>query len=186
MGRQTVAGESRRRSRGLIIAFLFVCAFGLTLTVASRSEAQIGCCYCDNCPVQVGPLCTDLMNSSASCVDLCIVQRGCGVLEFSPEETCAEGCGSKPPFFSPTPTSTPTQTVTPTPTISPTPSITATPTNTETPVYCCQGNGGNDRCGISNPSNIAMCLANETPVLNAACLAGQCRTFTPTATATNT
>jgi hypothetical protein len=154
--------------------------------VATPSDAQVGCCYCDNCPPAVGPFCTDLMSSSESCVDFCITQRGCGVLEFSPQETCAQGCGSKPPFFSPTPTSTATLTVTQTPTISPTPSTSPTQTPTQTPVYCCQGDSGNNRCGISNPSNEPMCLANETPVLNAACLAGQCRTFTPTFTQTLT
>lgn len=165
-----------------VIALAVVCV--VLIQAPAPSAAQVGCCYCDNCPPEVGATCTDLMNSSASCVDLCIVQRGCGVLEFSPQETCDQGCGSKPPFMSPTPTSTPTQTVTQTPTTSPTPSLTATPLDTPTPVFCCQGDGL--RCGISSPSNLSMCLANETPVRDAACLAGQCRTFTPTFTRTNT
>lgn len=166
---------------------LIQCAIGVAILagiVAARVEAQSGCCYCDNCPVAIGPFCTDVVSSSTSCVDLCIVQRGCGVLEFSAQESCGQGCGSKPPFFSPTPTSTPTSTITPSPTVTPTPSITATATNTYTPVYCCQGSG--DRCGIPQPSNQPICLANETPILNAACGAGLCSTFTPTPTATNT
>lgn len=185
MGRNINGGGEISSAVCSLLALMLVIG-AVVVSVPSRSAAQIGCCYCDNCPVTVGPFCTDLMNSSASCVDLCIVQRGCAVLEFSPQETCDQGCGSKPPFFSPTPTATPTQTVTSTPTISPTPSVTPTPPDTPTPVFCCQGDSGSNRCGIANPSNQAMCLANETPVRDAACLAGQCRTFTPTFTQTNT
>lgn len=170
---------------GQFIFLFFFAVRAITLS-AAPTQAQIGCCYCDNCPVEVGPLCTDVIATSASCVDLCIVQRACSVIEFSPQETCDQGCGSKPPFFSPTPTSTPTATTTPTPTISPTPSITPTATITETPIYCCQGGAGNDRCGMPDPPNQPLCLANETPIMNASCADGLCTTFTPTVTATNT
>lgn len=171
----------------VLAALVVACVF---TTIPTESAAQIGCCYCDNCPAEVGPSCTDLMNSSASCVDLCIVQRGCGVLEFSPQETCAEGCGSKPPFFSPTPTSTPTSTITPSPTISQTPSTTPTPTNTATPFYCCQNV---NYCRTALDPNVPFCpnaqgTPVDTPILNASCDGGanQCKTFTPTNTPTNT
>lgn len=180
-----------RPSLAFVLGSLIVAC--LMATSPTPSAAQIGCCYCDNCPVETGASCTDLMNSSASCVDLCIVQRGCGVLEFSPQETCAEGCGSKPPFFSPTPTTTPTSTITPSPTISPTPSSTPTVTNTPTPVYCCallvEGQGYT--CGISSPSNQPTCAPGAVVFLNRACtnpgvIGGVCAAFTPTPTVTNT
>lgn len=169
--------------RVLVLAFVIA---GFLAGSPSRSAAQAGCCYCDNCPVTVGPYCTDLMSSSPSCAEFCISQRGCAVLVFSPDDTCGGGCGDKPIFLSPTPTATPTDIATTTPTTSPTPSVSSTPRDTPTPVYCCQGDGGNNRCGIPNPSNQPLCLANETPIADAACLAGQCRTFTPTFTQTNT
>lgn len=183
---ETKCGGDMRRSRWRLFPVVLVLAGVVLVGFATRTEAQIGCCYCDNCPPVVGPLCTDLMNSSASCVDLCIVQRGCAVLEFSPQGTCAQGCGSKPPFFSPTPTTTATLTCTETPTISPTPSITPTPMNTQTPRYCCQGT---NLCRTSNQPNLAICPnPDETPVQDASCdgNANQCKTFTPTFTVTNT
>jgi hypothetical protein len=183
---EMIGGERERGSRrGWLVVAIALLGF-LIAVQPNRAEAQIGCCYCDNCPTEVGPFCTDLMSSMESCGDFCLVQRGCTALEFSAQETCAQGCANKPPFFSPTPTSTPTETATSSPTISATPTITGTPTSTETPVYCCQGNGGTDRCGIASPSNQPMCLTDEVPVLNAACAGGLCRTFTPTPTPTNT
>lgn len=189
MARQLVT-ERRASAPSRLLLLLFLAVASVLAYTPSRAEAQIGCCYCDNCPPQSGPLCTDLMNSSASCVDLCIVQRGCGVLEFSPEETCAGGCGSKPPFFSPTPTATPTLTTSPTPTISATPTITPTATNTATPMYCCQNV---NYCRTADSPNVPFCpnaqgTPIETPILNASCDGGanQCKTFTPTNTPTNT
>lgn len=171
------------RAHYLIVALSLLAA--ASQLGAARAVAQVGCCYCDECPTAVGPSCTDVMSASDSCATLCIVQQGCMVLEFSPFETCDQGCGSKPPFFSPTPTATPTATVTSTPTISPTPSITPTPLDTETPVYCCQSAAG-DRCGMASPPNQPVCLGNETPVPNADCVAGVCVGYPPTATVTNT
>jgi hypothetical protein len=164
-------------------------ALGLALALAQPAvvAAQVpGCCYCDNCPPGVGPFCTDLMGSSTSCVNLCIVDSGCQVIVFSPSDTCADGCGDRPPFFSPTPTPTPTSPPTQTPTSTETPSLTPTATLTFTPAYCCQTT--ENTCGNAIPRN-EPCIPGGpagTPVENAHCDGNSCMLFTLTPTHTNT